>query len=494
MATGAEVVRLRVEASEVPRFPPTRALAYRKSMRLPYCCACAALLATGCPGDDGGSTTAAEPTTSATVGSSGTSGSGPADSTTASAPTTDNDTTAGCELGTLDCACRPDQSCDDDLVCDVGTCQLPSDDSTTAGDSSTTSSEAECGNGMAEPGELCFGAATPFAMGAGTIAVVVANFDADPAPDIVAANRDANTVSIRLGDGLGGFGVQSPFGVGAGPIAIGAGDFDNDAQLDIVTANSADMTVVAGTGTGDFGAPTAYALAPDLTPVTPTDLVVEDLDGNLAPDVLLTESQSQSVIIFRAEKGAFLPRQSFVTGAGPAAIHMADLSGDGVADALTADATGNTVSLLLGNGLGQIGEPTSQSAGTNPLGVAAADFNGDGNVDAIVANPAGLTIRLGNGLGGFGGQVPLPIAGGPQALLATDLDLDGITDVAIATGDGMVHVLLGTGASMLTEAATIPVGMNPQDIVAADLNDDGLLDLVTANLGSGGVSVILTDA
>src|SRR5690606_24982900 len=111
-----------------------------------------------------------------------------------------------------------------------------------------------CGNGIAEPGELCLGTFDVFSMGAGTIAVVAANFDANQALDLVVANRDANTISIRLGDGTGDFGVQAAFPTGTGPIGLGAGDFDGDGNLDVITANatSSDLTVLAGTGTGNF--------------------------------------------------------------------------------------------------------------------------------------------------------------------------------------------------------------------------------------------------
>ena len=66
--------------------------------------------------------------------------------------------------------------------------------------------------------------------------------------------------------------------------------------------------------------------------------------------------------------------------------------------------------------------------------------------------------------------------------------------VTVAGGDGMVHVLLGNAEGSLAAGLDIAVGQDPQDIAAADLNGDGLLDLVTANVASGGVSVILTGA
>ncbi|MCH9687033.1 MAG: VCBS repeat-containing protein, partial [Deltaproteobacteria bacterium] len=195
-------------------------------LSLSYPKACLGLVLVGCPTDgsedDGGSV----PTSTATGTGSDTQtpGSGETDSPM-TGPT---DTTGpGCPAGEVGCPCLPDRSCVGMASCEAGTCQDPNDPDTTDGDT-TSGGPAMCGNGTAEPGDLCLGESTPFAMGAGTIDVLVGNFDADPALDVVVANRDANTVAIRLGDGTGDLGVQTSFAAGTGPVAIGAGDFDND--------------------------------------------------------------------------------------------------------------------------------------------------------------------------------------------------------------------------------------------------------------------------
>ena len=58
----------------------------------------------------------------------------------------------------------------------------------------------------------------------------------------------------------------------------------------------------------------------------------------------------------------------------------------------------------------------------------------------------------------------------------------------------IVNALVPRGMEDVMAGPEIMVGMMPDDIAVADLNGDGLPDLVTANLGSGGVSVILTSA
>jgi hypothetical protein len=77
-------------------------------------------------------------------------------------------------------------------------------------------------------------------------------------------------------------------------------------------------------------------------------------------------------------------------------VVVADFNGDGVADLATADSGGNTVTLLLGNGLGGFNGATGSPfpAGSKPFALAAGDFNGNGMPGLAVANCGGNTVTL----------------------------------------------------------------------------------------------------
>ena len=47
----------------------------------------------------------------------------------------------------------------------------------------------------------------------------------------------SNTVSIRLGDGLGGFSGSTEVSVGSGPFSVAIGDFNGDGKQDLAVAN-----------------------------------------------------------------------------------------------------------------------------------------------------------------------------------------------------------------------------------------------------------------
>ena len=62
--------------------------------------------------------------------------------------------------------------------------------------------------------------------------VAIGDFNNDGKQDFATANSGSNTVSIRLGDGLGGFSGTTNVDVGACPLSVAIGDFNNDGKQD----------------------------------------------------------------------------------------------------------------------------------------------------------------------------------------------------------------------------------------------------------------------
>jgi hypothetical protein len=105
--------------------------------------------------------------------------------------------------------------------------------------------------------------------------------------------------------------------------------------------------------------------------------------------------------------GTFQAKVDYPTGSDPRSVAVADVSGDGVPDVVTANIDGSTASVLLGNGNGN-GNGTFQAkvdypTGSAPISVAVADVNGDGRPDLLVANANSSTVNvlLGTGNGRF---------------------------------------------------------------------------------------------
>ena len=160
------------------------------------------------------------------------------------------------------------------------------------------------------------------------------------------------------------------FFAGFGPISVAMGDFNGDGKQDLVTANLS-YAVDARRGL-------AYVWENDVR------------------------------IFLGNGDGTFQAAQAIVERGDPVAVAVGDFNGDGIPDLALADAvgilfTGNTVTILLGNGDGNFTDPQHFVVGGNPVSLVVGDFNGDGHLDLAVAdntNPGAVTILLNAAPGG----------------------------------------------------------------------------------------------
>jgi hypothetical protein len=290
-----------------------------------------------------------------------------------------------------------------------------------------------------------------------------------------------------------------------GPVV--AADFNHSGHQGFAVAliqNDA-AAILLGNGDGTF-IPSTASFANSGYPTT-SALAAADFnaDGNLDL-AIVNQIYGSGLVALGYGEGAFnaggnLNGTGFVNG-----IAIGDFNGDGKLDAIVSGGSGGVSSGLgssglgasLGNGDGTFtpanGSPIS--LGQNLYGVVAADFNGDGKLDVAVTDSIAndVYILLGNGDGTFGPPSTTAVGNVPYAIVAGDFNNDGKLDLAIANfQDNTVTLLLGNGDGTFTQASgsPYPVGKGPYQIVAADFNGDGKLDLAVANLTDGTVSILL---
>jgi hypothetical protein len=332
--------------------------------------------------------------------------------------------------------------------------------------------------------------------------VAIADVNRDGNPDMIVANTADETVSIFLGDGKGHFtpAPGSPFPCGKSPNDIAVADMNRDGNPDLVIANTETpyITVLLGDGKGGFKPSPHSPFATQSYPHV-HGVAVADFNGDGKPDVA-TDSWGRNQILMLLGDGAGnlnLPGKLFNTGKRPyERLRSADFNKDGKPDIVTTDLDINAVSILLGDGKGELraapGSPFP--AGAAPWAVAIDDMNHDGNADLVilpyerdVTDPkqVGVTILLGDGKGGFtkmsGSPFSLAGCSGPDRVATGDFNGDGFRDIAVlcAQNNKLLLYMGSRGGTFQVFPQEVKTGWS--GLAVADLNHDGKDDIVVSN-------------
>jgi hypothetical protein len=241
--------------------------------------------------------------------------------------------------------------------------------------------------------------------------VAVGDFNGDGNLDLAVANGTDGDLSILLGNGDGTFYLKSSPPTGSNPSWIAVGDFNNDGIPDLAVANTGTVTsrgttvtVLKGNGDGTF---TAFPSSPILSEgLSPTAVAVGQFAGSGNLDLAVanacgTDTTCSSVgkVAVLTGNGAavFTLASNTAAGPGPSALAVADLNGDGFLDVAVANETGSSVSILLGDGTGNLTlqtSPASPTTNSSPVSIAIGDFNGDGGMDLVTANANAADVSV----------------------------------------------------------------------------------------------------
>jgi hypothetical protein len=205
------------------------------------------------------------------------------------------------------------------------------------------------------------------------------------------------------------------------------------------------------------------------------------------------------------------PSATQLTGSNYNSVAVADFNGDGKLDFATANYDLGTVSMLLGDGLGNLQPPTEFSVGPYlPSSVVAGDVNGDGKIDLVTTssitkygiNANTVSVLLGDGLGGFGAAQNYAVGANPSPVVLGDFNRDGRVDLLLTTStdsNPVVSVLVDTGGGAFSAPHSYYGGYDPGAVAAGDFNGDGWLDaaavnsVAAVNSSAGSVSVLIND-
>lgn len=341
------------------------------------------------------------------------------------------------------------------------------------------------------PRALHFTPARRYATGLSPRSLAVGDFNGDGRPDIAAANHVSHDVSILLQQPDGSFAPESRFATGMIPLGIVAADLNGDGNLDIATANggSGDVSVLLGRGDGTF--------QPELRSPAGNGartILAVDIDHDAILDLLVAAPGGNGIPLLVGRGDGQFDRVVIGSGFRPWWIAHGDVTGDGTADLVTANAESRDVTILAGFAAGGFSLYRRIALAAAPYSVQIADLDRDGAADLVTGNgtDASVTLLRGVGAGAFAAAVRITMGDGPYPAHVADIDADGMLDLVTANElSGDASIRLGTGSASFGDETRVPLGASPFALALTDIDGDGHLDLLAATGRSDDVTLRL---
>ncbi len=217
-------------------------------------------------------------------------------------------------------------------------------------------------------------------------------------------------------------------------------------------------------------------------------LELADIDGDGDADAVA--HVGDAVVMYDATDGAFA-RVELPNAALPAFVEIADVDGDGTLD-IIANGPGGSIYVALAASPGAFETAVAVDA-LNPLSLdaVAGDFSGDGATDIAVIGVDRVRVLVRTSAS------PLAFAPADHGLVlgapatGADIDGDGRVDIVAATPDGTAVALRDRRAP--TELFVhVVLGDGPGDVATGDLDGDGRVDVIVAD--GDGASVFAQSA
>jgi hypothetical protein len=291
-------------------------------------------------------------------------------------------------------------------------------------------------------------------------AVQLADLNGDGIPDLIVVNRGGNNVLVYPGLGNGQFGPElnggNGFFTGTDPVSVTVADVNGDGRPDLVVADngSNDVTILLNQATAGGG----FTLTQGLRlqgGQGPTSTVVQDVNGDGIPDILVSDGNSNQVTLLPGVGNGFFNDQNprtFPVGSNPNQIMVGTFLPGRGPEILTVNQGSNDVTVISDFTTFAPAFDTFSTGGIEPVSALAVEFAGQSFESLIVANTGDGLFTL------LGGEEGLQVE---QTLSHPELPQPSALALAALSGNAVSFYATTAGMEAAFTLAFILPGFTP---------------------------------
>lgn len=356
-----------------------------------------------------------------------------------------------------------------------------------------------------------FAPTAKFTTGLYPYGICMSDFDGDGKPDLAApcySNVPASFISVLKNTSVPGrlsFDTKIDVPIADMPYAIAAGDLDGDGKPDLaVTYISGGGNITIYKNTSSPGVIAFNAVASYATGSSPYRVLINDIDADGLPDLVVGNALNSSVSVFRNTSSggvlSFAPKIDYLTALYTANICIADIDGDGKKDIAAACYQSQVISILKNTGSRGViafAPKTDITTGNYPSALTAGDVDGDGKADLVVGYYHNFSVLHNKSVAGAFSfdKVNYPLSSfasfPPDDIVLGDVDGDGKVDVIVAEDNAVLISKNNCTPGTVAFGAISPgYYLSPFKLAAGDLDGDGVPD-IAATTSSGSVISVL---
>jgi hypothetical protein len=182
--------------------------------------------------------------------------------------------------------------------------------------------------------------------------ITIADVNMDGRPDLITSNFSDGTISIFRNNSFGGalfFDGRIDLPAGSNPTNITTGDMDGDGKIDIILSNYSSGDILFYRNLSENSG-ISFAPGQSLTEEV-SNIAVADLNGDSKLDLFAGHrTNGKASILQNISNGAgnilFTPGLDFTTGSYTTSVSVGDLDGNGKPELIIANTTSNSVSIF----------------------------------------------------------------------------------------------------------------------------------------------------